>query len=356
MANPATPKKNRRFKLIAICLGLMVGLVVAIGILRYYQKQQSPQFFGNYLEDGFEPHPYLGYAPKSNTSLTSCKVAQGDTLYCATYSIDSVGRRQTLHEPSAATHIMLFGCSFTYGEGVNDYETFAYHLALMLPYQDQVYNYGYSGYGPQQMLAHLQFGDLKSQVPQQEGTLIYTLLPEHVNRAAAAPYYLQSWGAKSPHYALEGDSLVYYANHYAWRFWYTGWHRFLGWSGVAGLMSNREPTYTEDDIHLTVAVIKQSQIQYLANYPKGRFVIAIPPFREKGPLYNDLVTALRNEDIEILDLTNAYPIESTFIIEGDGHPNANGHAKLAKGLFKLFGAVNPSEPDLRELTMGNGCG
>lgn len=326
MPQPAKNKRERRFRWMAVGLGLLVGLLLVFGGLKIYQNAQAPHFLGTYEADGFEPHPYLGYAPKQGTVISSCKTLGGDTLYCAQYTIDAQGLRVMPQWPEAQAHLLFFGCSYTYGEGVNDTEAFTYQIAEKLP-NHQAYNYGYSGYGPQQMLAQWQWGNIPQQVTQPEGLMVYTLLSEHVHRAAGAPYYLQSWGSSSPHYALVGDSLVYYPNHMAWRWWHTNWQRFLGWSGLGGLFTKVEP-YTADDVTLTVAILKKSKEYYLAAFPQGRFIVMVPPQQ----VDTTLLAAIKSAGIEVLDLSARYPLEAPYIIEGDGHPSPAGHRLLADSI------------------------
>lgn len=327
-----TINKQRRFVLLAAALGLLLGLAIAIGILKAHKAASGPRFLGSYTTNGFIQHPYLGYAPLANTKLSACKILAGDTLYCTQYTIDGQGRRALPHNPGALQHLLFFGCSFTYGEGVADNETFAARIAALCP-TTQVHNYAYSGYGPQQMLAQLQFGHLGNGIEQPTGQLVYVLLPEHVYRAAGAPYYLQGWGSTSPHYALFGDSLVYYANHTAWRPIYTAWQRFLGWSGLGGLTTIAEPDYTTADIDLVVAIIEKSKQLYLQQFPQGEFWVFVPPFAgsiKLAALHNELLVALATAGIEVYNGQNIYPVVPPYIIIGDGHPSAEGHSKLAE--------------------------
>lgn len=328
--NP-TPRSQNRFRLAAMGLGLALGLLVVVVGVKWYHAGQSPKFLGNYKVDGFNPHPYLGYAPAPNTTITSCKVLDVDTLYCAQYTVDAQGRRLLPERFVAPYHFMLFGCSVTYGEGVNDNETFAHLLADAAP-QYRVYNYAYSGYGPQHMLAQWQWGQIPLEVPETQGAMLYVLLPEHVHRAAGAPYFVQGWGSSSPHYAFGGDTLKYYPDHTAWRPVYTTWHRLLGWSGLGGLFGGTETNFTPQDVALTVAIISEAQERYLAAYPSGQFKVVIAPFVGHDALYNALLQALSSENIGIVDASKAYPQEPPYTILHDGHPTALGH----QAIFELL--------------------
>ena len=102
----------------------------------------------------------------------------------ARYRTDSFGRRLTgtKREPNRKKNIIFLGCSFTYGFGVNDEATFPYRLREKTDLN--VYNYGISGSSPSLTLKILR--DLKSDflgdLNQEDTTVVYTLIPEHLNR------------------------------------------------------------------------------------------------------------------------------------------------------------------------------
>ena len=58
--------------------------------------------------------------------------------------------------PDRKSEFVIFtGCSFVFGEGVNDNQTLPYLYGKQNP-AVRCYNYGFPGYGTQQMLAVLQ--------------------------------------------------------------------------------------------------------------------------------------------------------------------------------------------------------
>lgn len=331
MVHHKQTKRYRKLKVLSVFFGLALGMLTAIVVFRSVAKEQTPRFFGNYVLEGFEDHPFLGYAPRANTVLHSCKVFESDTLYCVTYTLDSMGRRVVPINNSATKHVLFYGCSYTYGEGVNDEETFAYRLGIMRN-DLQLYNHAYSGYGPQHMLASLQFVKPSTYVSQQQGYLIYMMLPEHVYRATGKPYYLQGWGSSSPHYALEGDSLVYYANHFDWRPCYTNWQKFLGWSGLGSYLYQLPSAYAQSDIELIVAMFKRAKQAYLTEFPNGRFVVVMMPAEQADFEIGQLKAALDSAGIDVFDLHDLYPVASDYIIPNDAHPSAKAHLELAKAI------------------------
>jgi hypothetical protein len=66
------------------------------------------------------------------------------------------GRREYADEkPAGVTRVLVFGDSFTFGEGVSDDETYAHVLEELLP-GVEVLNFGVHGYGHDQMLLYLE--------------------------------------------------------------------------------------------------------------------------------------------------------------------------------------------------------
>lgn len=79
--------------------------------------------------------------------------------------------------------IILFGCSYTEGAGINDFEkTFAYILSKYT--HRNVYNRGIGGTGPQIMYYQLNNTDIKKEIPDAE-YIIYTFVDYHFRRLFA---------------------------------------------------------------------------------------------------------------------------------------------------------------------------
>ena len=70
----------------------------------------------------------------------------------------------------------------TFGLGVNDNETMPFYVAHFASHY-RPYNYGVSGYGPHNMLAQLQRGNLTKEINENHGIAIYTFIDHHIDRA-----------------------------------------------------------------------------------------------------------------------------------------------------------------------------
>jgi hypothetical protein len=97
------------------------------------------------------PDPLLGWRPKPGIAVRSVRPGSYDVTI-STNPQGLRGRREAIRakEPGV-TRIAVFGCSQTFGSGVEDEETFSARLEASLP-QVEVLNFGVHGYGTDQML------------------------------------------------------------------------------------------------------------------------------------------------------------------------------------------------------------
>ncbi len=146
----------------------------------------------------------LGYAPTKNQSATVRKVVKDQLIYVVRESIDENGLRVTPPHQGATRSIVFFGGSYTFGQGVNDHETMPYVTGQRLRGGFQTYNFGFSGYGPHQMLAALEGGLVEETVKQPPRFGIYQAIPSHIDRSAG----LSSWDQNGPRYLLNAEGLA----------------------------------------------------------------------------------------------------------------------------------------------------
>jgi hypothetical protein len=97
------------------------------------------------------PDPWLGWRPKPGIQVRSARPGSFDV----TVSVNAQGLRgrapAAVEKAAGTTRIAIFGCSQTFGSGVEDDETFSALLAASLP-GTEVLNFGVHGYGTDQML------------------------------------------------------------------------------------------------------------------------------------------------------------------------------------------------------------
>jgi hypothetical protein len=153
----------------------------------------------------------LGHAPRANTRVRGRRSAGGEQLYDVVYTIDSNGTRvtPTYRGDGTPACILFFGGSFTFGEGVNDTEAMPYIVGVKTSDRYRVFNFGYRGYGPHQMLSALEHGMVDDVVQDCKPQYVfYQTIRAHIKRSAGVrPMLVDKHG---PRYRLrDNGELVY---------------------------------------------------------------------------------------------------------------------------------------------------
>jgi hypothetical protein len=286
----------------------------------------------------YQAHPELGWAPKPGIRTRAWKRVGGEPIYDVQYSIDALGRRVT---PGAAagprsTFLLFFGGSATFGEGVQDSETFPYSVAERVP-QVRVYNYGFHGYGPQQLLARLETQDLRAQVAEPDGTLVYLFIDAHVNRAIGSMVVYTGWADTAPFYRPGRDgALVRQGTLTTGRPITSILYSILGSSQVLKRLHVDVPlTISERHIDLTARILAASEERFRQQFGKGRFVVVIYP----GSIHAvRLGRALERHGVEFLDYSALFDAaDPVYAIPNDWHPSPRAHRRLAEQLVRDLG-------------------
>lgn len=319
MAN--SNRNKRAFTLYTVLMVLLFGFIALFIVKKL--NYTDVQYLGNYAQNMFVPDALTGYAASANTVINSTKKVENDTIYSVKYTIGDNGLRVTPSNGDANEHFVFFGCSFTFGEGLDDSSSLPFLFAEDLPPENtiQVYNMALQGYGPQQMLRLLGSERVSKLVDEPTGNAVYVLLPEHIYRATGAPYVMYSWGASMPCYQKEGNELAYKGSFADARPIGNLWYKALGFAGILQLPFIGYPAITDDDIELTATIIQTSKQKYVAQFPGARFRVVCYPSAWLNSEYQKLTKELEARDIELIDLRGQFTADSTFTIPGDGHPN-----------------------------------
>ncbi len=278
----------------------------------------------------------IGYVAVPNAVVHSASVRDGVQIYDVVYTIDNKGRRITPNAPNARTAVLLLGCSFTLGEGLNDTEVLAWKLGEALGSDYQVFNYGLSGYGPHHMQAILEKGipELKSF----DRVLAYHIAIDGHQRRVAG---ISPWDTQGPRYVLEEGRAVRKGS-------FADMEPFF-WEGDLGPWLERSMIFqflkqplsevlvplntVEKRLELTRALIVTSADILHKEYPKSKFtVLAYPPntARILPPLPDNIPLV----DVEAW-LPNFATDSNKYIIPLDSHPNALANSIMAEHLLPI---------------------
>lgn len=142
----------------------------------------------------------LGYGPRPGARVRSRRILNGRTVFDVTYTIDDQGHRTTPGSRSDGDTILFFGCSFTFGQGVNDDQTLPAYFARRTSFQYHVVNLGYSGYGAHQMLRSLELDLPRTAISGKVRGVVFQAASFQIPRSAG----MSSWDLRGPRYALDG--------------------------------------------------------------------------------------------------------------------------------------------------------
>ena len=282
-------------------------------------------------DDGemFVDDDVLGYALLPGSRVRSTKSVDGENVYDVVYTADGYGRRVTPSSgpTSADDVIVLFGCSNTFGEGVEDDQTLAHYLGLSFP-DRAVINAAFRGYGPQQMLALLEDGRLDRFVEGKSVTAIYLFIDYHVERAVGSMVVTTTWGANMPAYVLDEEGRPVRLGSFRSTRPLTNWfYALVSKSNVLGHYNVDLPILTAGHYELTARIIEESAKRLAQKARRSQFLFVLHPTATRGP---SLVPHLDRSVVEVLDYEGLWGRADTeFVIAGDWHPTPRAHETLA---------------------------
>jgi hypothetical protein len=256
---------------------------------------------------------------------TACRHAKAD--FDVVYRTDADGGRLVPEQPRSGPDWLCFGCSFTFGQGLDDGET--------LPAALQRRNPGYRLHNFAMMAksssdAYLLLPDRLERFPETK-LCIYFLIGEHFFRDSCPPQLLaQSWARQAPRFVLDANERAVLKGRALQTL--SSWERFeidlLQHSRLFALaMGNWEPA--ANGSRLTAALIRDMERKCSAR-PGCRFLLVrLPePFPRWSAKVSACVGQLQKEGLHVLDLSDRFDQQvqaqqldrKAFYLE-EGHPN-----------------------------------
>lgn len=292
-----------------------------------------------YSDGYFLPDDVLGTAPARGMVGHSTEYEHGKLAYDVTYTIDSDGLRVAPKPNVAApplSSILFLGCSFTFGEGLQDDQTLPYQVGEQTGGRYAIYNFAFHGYAPNQMLAAIESGKVQRTALIPPRYIVYTALPDHIARVAGKIPY----GKHSPRYRLQPDGSVQRAGHFdndekqRSRFTASLVGNLLKSATYRWIVSIQSHT-NENDVRLLFALVRQSRDQLKAEYPGAEFhVILWRNFPYEQEIYDEMQAGFARMNIpthlieNILPGYNANP-QQYWLTAENAHPNALANRLIA---------------------------
>ena len=337
---------NRQPNLAASIFGLALCIMFAASVeYGYYYanaRTESPEVYHYSNGDlhGFDP--YLGYKPFPDHESTVTLTWDGELVSSVTYTFDRFCRRIVPGGEPDATRtksILVFGCSFVQGSGVENGETLPARIAAGAPAY-AVYNYGYGGYGTQHMLAQLEKPTITGEFDVTPEVALYVFIPAHIRRSYGSMVVMNRWGSYFPYYRVDGDTVTRegsFREVQPWRLW---WFRILGHEQIMKRYSLDFPlTISDAQVRYTTSLIVAAKERFQDRFGSDRFYVVIWPRhpRDETP-GTRIIPLLEEEGIQILNYWDAPEAEDPrFLIPHDLHPAAFAHAAIARRICDDLG-------------------
>jgi hypothetical protein len=285
----------------------------------------------------------LGFVPPKNRCFRHLLMGPNGPIYDVTYTLDKCGRRVTpvAAGPGRNRFLLFFGCSFTFGEGVNDDECMPAQVDRLT--SDYVtYNYGLPGYGPQQTLVKLEDPDFLAEVNEKNGILIYTFISSHVNRAVGSMTVFTQWEEHFPFYEItDDDQLDLRGDFSSGRPVKNFIYRLLGKSRTLNHFKFDWPLYYGPrDWALTARILGEAKKKFNTLFPNCPFYVLIFP----GFCSPQMIPLFQQYGIRVLDYSKMYDFtQPRFWLTGNGHPSPQGYSSVAARLVRDLGIAKHPE-------------
>lgn len=279
-----------------------------------------------------EPDPRLGFRARPNAHVYGKLACPGGAVSDCRYTTDAQHRRVTpVNDPEIRTRFALFfGCSYTFGTGVNDDETLPAQFGRFAP-GFRPFNYGFPAYGPQNMYLIASAPEFAEDIALHDGIAVYTFIDHHVLRAAGSMLVGTTWGRDLPCFTLEEGRLAHHGSfesarpcrQLAYRFF-----RHLPSVQFSGM--DWPPPSRASNIALTAALVRGAADALRARYPGLRFHVVVFPGQRLGGLLHDALgdAATEYSDYSQLLLDSDTARETWFF--PDGHPKAALYEQVAR--------------------------
>lgn len=273
-------------------------------------------------------------------------------LYEATYTIDENGWRTTGPPPQAPTGSLLcLGGSFTFGQGLQDEQSWPWLVASELGPEVQVVNLGAPGWGPAQMLALAESSELDEALAAPPRVAVYLAISGHPQRVTGdAP-----WSEGFPRYEPDEEGVPRRRGSHgkktptrerssAERFLRRNLRRSALVRRLLQESTPGNPTDQADQIEPWAAVVGRTAEVLRERYSDLRLVVLFwddsGPERDRWSRQEAMISALEERGLEVVRLSTWLPDlreDPRWRIPHDRHPSAPAAAELARGVTAWWG-------------------
>jgi hypothetical protein len=272
------------FRRAGVPLLLIVGSILAVTavveavsfvLIKLYQDKTVSRNSGLVVTD-----PKLGTAAPPNAAIRDEYFKKGKPVFDVTYHTDAHGRRVVpVDAPlERGKFAAFFGCSITFGLGVEDRDTLPACFGRAAP-EYMPYNFAYQGYGTQQLYLLMQ-QPVEQEISQSKGVCVYVYFGGHVMRTIGAMRPVNNWARDYPCFELQAGTETpvcrgTFASAHPWRcmmYGMLGKSQTLQYTGITLPLSPGT-----DQRRLVAVLIRDSMNMFKAKYPGSQFLVLVHP-------------------------------------------------------------------------------
>lgn len=279
-----------------------------------------------------EPDPALGWRNRPGRHVFPAFVPDAPATVV---NIAPDGSRVTAPERKGGRPaFVMAGCSYTYGWGIDDAETYAWRLQQRFP-ELEVLNYGTPAYGTYQSLLRIEQVLAETPAPRY---VFYGFIAAHEERNVASAEWLRVLAlynergyATTPYVTWSPRGLVRHSPSSHWT--------LPGRESSAAITAAEElgmhwlaRARTADRRRATEALLVE--MNGAARQRGARFVVGL--LEASGPTREHYAEFLMAQRIPFIDI--AFPRTQAYKIAGEEHPNGAMNARWAESIEQAFAA------------------
>ena len=274
----------------------------------------------------------LGFALQPGARVVHTRKWSDTTLFRVTYTVSDAGVRQTRGNAQGDTWLFM-GCSFTFGEGVEDHETLPSRFSEQLGWSANVVNLAFSGYGPHQMLRMLETGRLAGVRPPVK-RVIYQAISHHVTRVAGRAWF----DLEGPAYKISGDTI-----RFAGPFHSSTWiqaRKIVLASDLGKVLNQRYRPPSDAEIELYARIVEKAAALFQKELGAPFSILFWD--NDENPTAKRIYDRLVATGLPVIRTTSFLTRREldSLQIPHDRHPTPEVYQRLAAGLAAHFGETS----------------
>lgn len=350
---------------LAVCLGFLlvaVLLTAAEGMFRLKARFTSPppQVSVISTQKGALSRTGILGGGLLPDGVIQCRAERRTRLiYEVSSKTDEKGRRYTpcKRQNPDANIAAFFGCSETFGLGVEDAETLPARFCARASGWESL-NYGVFGYGPQQVWLQICKQGLLKEFSTRKGIVVYSFIDDHINRLVGTRAVVAGWGYDMPWLELQDNRVAWrgaFSNRSPLQYFFL---RHLDRTHLVRFAQNHLPSLPAPAppggkaLDLLVQIMVECAQATHEQAPGLTFCCLLLP-KSSGPWREGLLQRLESTDVRVFDyeqlLDNAsLPMEELFFDDSAelpwGHPKAPTYDRIALQLSRDTAGTNENTP------------